>query len=210
MTPAQVLRLLEREYLMTIQTTGGAVGAAAAAPAVGTGVALALTSADVATFFGASAAYALAVAEVHGIETDDLARRRALLLATVLGEDGAKAVSEFTVGSSGAWAKVLLTRMPTTTIRKVNSVLTKRLIGNRLRRHGALALGRVLPFGVGAAVGVLGARALGKTVISSSRKAYGAVPERFVDRVLELDSTSAPQSITASTTAEPAGPAAPA
>ena len=50
--PQEVVELLEREYLLVVQSTGGAVGAAAAAPAVGTGVALALTIGDVATFFG--------------------------------------------------------------------------------------------------------------------------------------------------------------
>ena len=51
-TPEEVIRLLEKEYLLVVQGTGGAVGATAAAPAVGTGVALALTASDVATFFG--------------------------------------------------------------------------------------------------------------------------------------------------------------
>ncbi|MGO2740536.1 MAG: hypothetical protein ACTIAP_06020, partial [Cellulosimicrobium funkei] len=43
-SPAQIVRILEREYLLVIQTAGGAVGAAAAFPAVGTGVGIALTS----------------------------------------------------------------------------------------------------------------------------------------------------------------------
>jgi hypothetical protein len=34
-SPAQIITLLEREYLRVIETTGGAVGAAAAIPAVG-------------------------------------------------------------------------------------------------------------------------------------------------------------------------------
>ena len=76
-----------------MQSTGGAVGATAAAPAVGTGVALALTASDIATFFGASAAFALAVASVHGIEVEDADRRRALLLTTILGDAGAKIVT---------------------------------------------------------------------------------------------------------------------
>ena len=36
-TPEQLVRLLEKEYLLVVQSTGGAVGATAAAPAVGTG-----------------------------------------------------------------------------------------------------------------------------------------------------------------------------
>jgi hypothetical protein len=52
--PAEVIRILEREYLLVIQAAGGAVGAAAGFPAVGTGVGLVLTSSDIATFFASS------------------------------------------------------------------------------------------------------------------------------------------------------------
>ena len=54
-SPAQVIGILEREYLMVIGAAGGAVGAAAAFPAVGTGIGLALTASDVAPYFGSSA-----------------------------------------------------------------------------------------------------------------------------------------------------------
>ena len=55
-SPEQLVRLLEKEFLLVVASAGGAVGAAAAAPAVGTGVAMVLTASDVATFFSASAA----------------------------------------------------------------------------------------------------------------------------------------------------------
>ena len=92
--PSSWCGCLEKEYLLVVQSAGGAVGATAAAPAVGTGVALALTASDIATFFGASAAFALAVASVHGIEVEDAERRRALLLTTILGDSGAKIVTD--------------------------------------------------------------------------------------------------------------------
>ena len=95
-SPQRIIQLLEKEYLLVVAGAGGAVGAAAAAPAVGTGVALALTASDVATFFGASAAYVLAVASVHGIDVEDSERRTALLVTSLLGESGAKAVADVT------------------------------------------------------------------------------------------------------------------
>src|SRR5665647_774384 len=70
-SPAQIIALLERQFLLAVGASGGAVGAAAAAPAVGTGVAVALTTSEVAAFFAASAAFSLAVAEVHGIAVED-------------------------------------------------------------------------------------------------------------------------------------------
>ncbi|HEY0217396.1 MAG TPA: hypothetical protein VGC57_13490 [Cellulomonas sp.] len=196
--PQEVVALLEREYLLVVQGTGGAVGAAAATPAVGTGVALALTVGDVATFFGASAAFALAVASVHGIEVHDAERRRALLLATILGDAGVKAVAdaEAMAGLRGVRiGRALLTRMPTTTIKRVNTRLTRQLFRRQLARQGGLAVGRLVPFGIGAVIGVTGARALGRTVVDGARKAFGPAPVEFVGLVRVVETGEAPRLI---------------
>ncbi|SKC38656.1 hypothetical protein [Krasilnikoviella flava] len=186
--PAGIVRILEKEYLTLLTTAGGAVGAAAAAPSVGTAAATALTTGDVATFFASSAAFALAVADVHGIEIDDVPRRRALLLATVLGDRGAKDVENAIGGSSVAWGKVLLTSMPQTTIKRVNNTLARQFLKRQVAKQGSLALGRLLPFGVGFVVGIAGGRALGHGVVAQSRRAFGPPPEHFprvVEAVLE-------------------------
>lgn len=184
-TPEQLVRLLEKEYLLVVQSTGGAVGATAAAPAVGTGVALALTASDIATFFGASAAFALAVASVHGIEIEDVERRRALLLTTILGDSGAKIVTEGAELTSVSVARALLTRMPMATVRKVNTTMTRRFVRTQLTKQTGLAIGRIVPFGIGLVIGVAGARALGKNVIEGARRAFGPPPLTF-PRVIEV------------------------
>lgn len=183
-SPAEIIKLLEKEYLRVIQTTGGAVGAAAAIPAVGTAASVALSTSDVATFFASSAAFSLAVADVHGIDVQDVARRRALLLATVLGDQGAQDVENAIGGSGVAWGKVLLTSMPRTTLHRVNKALTHTFVKKQIAKQGGLLLGRILPFGIGAVVGWVGARALGHTVIAQSRVAFGAPPKRF-PRIIE-------------------------
>ncbi|WP_225997309.1 hypothetical protein [Myceligenerans pegani] len=183
-SPAEIITLLEKEYLRVIETTGGAVGAAAAIPAVGTATSAALSTSDVATFFASSAAFSLAVADVHGIATEDVPRRRALLLATVLGDKGAQDVENAVGGSGVAWGKVLLTSMPRTTLTRVNKALTHKFVQRQLAKQGSLVLGRILPFGIGAVVGWFGARALGHTVISQSRIAFGPPPDHF-PRVIE-------------------------
>ncbi len=177
--PQQVVRLLEREYLNVVAATGGAVGAAAAAPSVGTGVATALTVGDVATFFGTSAAFALAVASVHGIDVQDAERRKALLLATLLGESGARAVGDTAGISTVRVARNLLTHMPLGTVRAVNTQLTRRMLKRQVAKQGTLALGRLAPFGIGLLIGVAGGRALGKTVVEGARIAFGPAPETF-------------------------------
>lgn len=183
-TPEQVVRLLEKEYLAVVQVAGGAVGAVAAAPAVGTGTAFALTVSDVATFFGASAAFALAVASVHGIDVADTDRRKALLLASILGESGAAAVQDAAGIGSVRVARSLLTRMPLATVRKVNSTLTRRMIRRQVAKQSGLALGRLAPFGIGLAIGVAGGRALAHTVIDGSRIAFGPAPAVFAETLV--------------------------
>lgn len=178
-SPAQIIALLEKEYLRVVSAAGGAVGAAAATPVGGTGVAVSLTAGDIAAFFAASAAFSLGVASVHGIEVEDAARRRTLLLTTVLGEEGARELSEAIQTGSGAAATTLLTRMPTTTINAVNGTLTRRLIRRQVAKRGALVFGRLVPFGIGAWIGYRGSRSLGKTVIEGARTTFGPPPAAF-------------------------------
>lgn len=180
-TPAELVRLLEKEFLVVVAGAGGAVGAAAAAPAVGTGVALVLTASDVATFFSASAAYVLAVASVHGIEVEDVERRRALLLTAILGESGAKALTDVTGLGTTSVARLLVTRLPVATVKKVNTTLTRRMLRKQLTRHTGLFFGRLLPYGIGVVVGASGGRALGKQVVTGARQAFGPPPTAFLD-----------------------------
>jgi len=205
-SPAQLIKLLEKEYLMVVAGAGGAVGAAAAAPAVGTGVALALTASDVATFFGASSAYVLAVASVHGIDVDDSERRTALLLTSLLGESGAKAVTDITGQGAVGVARIMLTRMPMATVKKVNTTLTRRMVRKQVARQGGLFFGRLIPYGVGVVVGVAGGRALGRTVIEGARAAFGAPPTTF-GHVIALEPVPAKQLGDAERTQLPPAPA---
>lgn len=182
--PARIIELLSKEYTMVLQGAGGAVGAAAAVPGVGTGVSLALSSGDVATFFASSSAYALAVAEVHGIQVEDIERRRALLLATVLGETGAQTVADASGKPAAAWGTALLTTMPQSTIKQVNRVLAKRFIKRQVVKQGSLMMGRIIPFGIGAAIGIAGGRTLARTVVNQAIDAFGPPPETFARPVV--------------------------
>ena len=197
-SPAQIIGLLEREYLLLVAGAGGVVGAAAAAPVIGTGIAMALTVSDIATFFATSAGFSLALASVHGIDVQDADRRRALLLATILGESGPPATGEAAEVTTAAFAGVLLTRMPTTTIKRVNGALTQRLIRRQAVRQSALAFGRLVPFGIGAVIGVTGARALGRSVVDGSRRAFGPTPDHFPRLIEVIETGHAPRMIPAS------------
>ena len=189
--PERILELLEREYVRVVQSTGAAVGAAAAVPAVGTATAAALTVGDLATYFAASAAYTLAVAAVHGIAVDDLERRRALVLASVLGQDGTRALTSAGI-SPTAWGRVLVAAAPSNTITRVNKVLTGRFLKRYVAKQSGLALGRLVPFGVGAAVGALGGRALARGVVRQAAAAFGPPPAQVGVPARVVDAAGAP------------------
>lgn len=175
-SPADVIALLERGYRRRVRALSALVGLSAAVPGVGTGMAVALTAANVGTFLRASTDFIAAVTQVHGIPVGDVAQRRALLLGSLLGQDGARAVQGQLGIRSLYWGRGLLTRLPLGTVRMVNRGLARRVVSALGAKGGVLALGRLAPFGVGAVVGwVLGGR-LATQVLTGTREAFGPPP----------------------------------
>src|SRR5258707_4224574 len=104
-TPAEVVKKLEKHYLAAVMASGAAVGSAAAFPGIGTLVALSAVAGETVVFLEATSVFVLAVAEVHGIPAEHRERRRALVLAVLVGEDSKHAVAEL-LGpgrTKGAW-----------------------------------------------------------------------------------------------------------
>ncbi len=177
--PAEIIAFLERRYLATVTGTGAAVGGVAAAPAVGTGAALVLSGGETVLFFEATALFALAVAEVHGIRVAERERRRTLLLAIVLGEGGAILVERMTGRTGQHWAELLPEAIPLSSITTINKTLVRWFLKRYVRKQGILVIGRLAPLGIGAAIGAAGNRVFGRTVVAASRRVFGPPPASF-------------------------------
>lgn len=180
-SPEQVIRRLERHFLRTVTASGGAVGAAAAVPGVGTVAALSAVTAESALFIEASALLALAVAEVHGISPTDRERRKTLVLAVALGDEGTTIVGK----ALGAKGRDSITRLDVPGLPGLNLKAVNRTLGNRFVRKFTLGkapvvMGKLIPGGIGAVVGGVGNRALGSLVLRNAREAFGP-PPRFWD-----------------------------
>lgn len=185
-TPAELVERLEKQYLAAVVGIGGASGAAAAVPGVGTAASLASGAAEITAFVSASAMFVLALAEMHGLPVSDPDVRRALVMSVLLGDGSAAAMAGAGVGARDKhWAQVLSRTTSKDKISNVNSHLTKMLIGRFSARQGALLFGRALPLGVGAAIGAGGNAALARGAISSARKAFGPAPSSFPARVVD-------------------------
>jgi hypothetical protein len=160
--------------------SGAAVGSAAAFPGIGTIAALSAVAGETVLFLEATAAFVLAVAEVHGIPVEDRERRRTLVLAALVGEDGSGAVKDFLGAgrTSGAWlAEAELLPLPV--VSQLNSRLTQYFVKKYAIKRTAMAFGKMLPVGIGAAVGGGGNRMMGKKIVANARKAFGPAPARW-------------------------------
>jgi len=180
-SPAQVVAKLEKRYLAAATASGAAVGATAAVPAIGTLLALSAVAGETAVFLEATAFFVLCVAEVHGIPVDNRERRRALVLAVLVGDRGKGAVAEL-LGSgrtSGAWLTEGTAAVPLPAVSELNSRLLRYFVKRFTLRRGALAFGKLLPVGLGAVIGALGNRMMGKKIIGNARKAFGPAADRW-------------------------------
>jgi hypothetical protein len=176
-SPAQIIERLEQRFLTAVTGSGGAVGAAAAFPGVGTVVSLASLGAETAFFIEASAVLSLAIADVHGIPIDDRERRKALVLTVALGESGLAVVRDsLGAKSGGTMGRALGGIIPAPVMRTLNQRLVKRYLRKFTIQKLPLAAGKLLPAGLGAVIGGIGNRALGKIIVNNSRKVFGPPP----------------------------------
>jgi hypothetical protein len=174
--PVDVIRSLEKQYMAAMMGTGAAVGGVAAVPGVGTGAAVALSVGEMLPFLEASALFTLAVAEIHGVRVDELERRRTLLLAVLLGDAGADLVEKVAERTGKHWGRLLVNKIPMSGINRLNRVLGRWFVTKYGTKQGILVLGRLVPFGIGAAIGGVGNAVLARTVVVGARRAFGPPP----------------------------------
>lgn len=180
-TPAELITRLEKHYLAAVMASGAAVGSAAAFPGIGTLTALSAVAGETVVFLEATSVFVLAVAEVHGIPADHKERRRALVLAVLVGEDSKHAIADL-LGSgrtSGAWLADGAATLPLPAVSQLNSRLVRFFVKKYTLKRGAMALGKMLPVGIGAVVGGVGNRLMGKKIIGNAHKAFGPPPPRW-------------------------------
>ena len=178
--PAEIVRALEKQFMATLSGSGAAVGGAALAPGVGTGVSLALSAGETVTSLNATVLYMLAVAEVHGVPVHEVERRRTLMLAILLGDSGTKFVQKATEKTGAHWANQIITKIPMSQINQINKVLGPHFITKYGTRQGVLVLGRVLPLGIGVVIGAGGNLVVARSIVAATRKAFGEPPSEFV------------------------------
>ncbi|MGQ0779376.1 MAG: DUF7662 domain-containing protein [Pseudonocardiales bacterium] len=182
-TPAQIVSTLERRYLAAVTGVGAAVGAAAAVPGAGTGLALALSAGETAVFAETTTMFTLAVAEVHAIRVGGLEHRQTPVFTVALSTGGAMRVDQVSAEGIDYWGKLLTDLIPMSSISAINKVLWHWFVTQYPRRRGLMAIGKIAPFGIGAGLAAVGNLAFGRMVVSANRRVFGPPPANFVDGV---------------------------
>ena len=190
-TAAELAKIVERDYLLAVTGSGAAVGATAALPVVGTVAALGFSAAATVGFLEASALYAQSLAELHGIAIEDPDKARLLVMAILLGDEGSSMISALTHQVSGrgagpvkGWASMFGANKPASLISSMQGGLQRTFMKKMLTTQGASIMGRMVPFGIGAAIGGAGNRYLGKGVVQAAGLAFGTLPTSIPRQLL--------------------------
>ncbi|GIF09384.1 hypothetical protein [Actinoplanes siamensis] len=180
-SPAEVIRNLERMYVSTLAGTGAAVGGTAAAPGVGTGVALALSAAEVLSSLELSVLFALSIAEVHGVPIDEIERRRTIVMGIMLGGSGSKTITKVAERTGQYWGRQIVAMVPVETLRRINGILGRNFVTKYGTKQGIIVLGRVAPFGIGLVIGGTANAGLAALAVRAGRRAFGPAPASWSD-----------------------------
>lgn len=176
-TREELMDSLVKRFVLLSTATGAGIGGAAAMPGIGTVAAVGLTVGEGLTFAETCAFTTLAAADIHDVDMSDPSTRRLVLMAVLSGERGAEIVAK-ALGKQGVqWNTVLAGSsaggfLPGLVQRQVGKYLRRRV----LARSGGVWLGRLLPFGIGAAIGGFGARAIAGTVVEALREIFSHSP----------------------------------
>ncbi|WP_187289796.1 hypothetical protein [Curtobacterium sp. B8] len=184
-SPADIIQILERQYLTAVTSGGAAVGASAVIPGVGMAAALGLSGAETVGFLETTALFAQSVTEVHGIALDDPERARTLVMALILGTPGTQLIKQLAGQAAGGqartafWGEMVTASLPKQVVSGIGGQVRDQFVRRFAARQGTTIVGRALPFGIGAAVGGIGNHALGRKVVQASRTGFGVPPASF-------------------------------
>lgn len=198
-TPAQVMKIIESQYVATTTSASAAVGASAAIPGVGVPIAIGLGVADLLFFYETTALFALCMAELRGIPIDDPERAKAVVLGAVLGEKRRSRVTELVLSAlpagttvagartaAGAvaktvdpkWGDLLAHQLPDSALVPVTVVLARQAIAQGAVMGYVRISTKAIPV-IGAVAGGATSYYFGSSVVKSCRAGFSAPAEAW-------------------------------
>ncbi len=205
-SPQEKTSAIISRFKKELTLVGAATGAIAAAPIVGTATAAGALAADMAWFGMRATDLIMAIGAANGhTEATDEERRAWVLAVLAFGEDSAEKfatllgevkAAEMAEGLSQRTAGVVTgDALTLDALRRINTDLAGQVVAKYGARRSALAIGKLLPFGVGAVVGGTANYGFVRMVGNQARKFFtetvGVLPSGdgpFVDQPRHLSS----------------------
>lgn len=176
-SPAQLLYLLDKKFLLTLGLTGSGTGLTAVTP-MRFSSALGLSAGHASAAVSAASLYLLAVAYVHGIDEEE--QVVALIRHCSWGTPGGSVVEQQLGIGASTWAATALTRLPVSQVRWAHQIADRQL-RRAAKRGGVSSAARLLPFGIGSVFGFISGRMWARGVIDAARQHLGPVPTTFLE-----------------------------
>jgi len=210
-SPADVIKSLERHYLLSVTASGTAVGATAFIPGAGTAIAVGAGAAEILLQFELAALFGLAVAEVHGLNIQDRDRARAVIISLMLGQDGRKKITSLARAAieknPSAMTGIAAQSLQLAGAKSISDLPLAELLGSvvptdlvpsllesaqdlakeRLPAKAVAAGTRLMPGGIGMLLGGIGGYTAGNDVIQAARQSFGTVPDELPEWLEPID-----------------------
>lgn len=187
-TRDQRVAQLKRNFARELGTVGAAAGAAAAVPMVGTAAAFATAATELSWFTLRSADLILAIAAVHGHTESSVEERRAWVLVILASGNSAATTFNKLAGEAGKGLGMRVTnQVPAAVLKKMNRALGRTVITKYGRHRGAIAIGRVLPLGIGAVIGGTGNYTLARAIAKQADSFFSQLPPRSATSTPDLN-----------------------
>lgn len=174
-TPDEIAAQIVRDFVRDMTAIGGTSGAVAALPGPGTGARIALgMSVETTALFERAAYMALAVAHTYDHDLTDIqVRKYAILRVLAVWSGAANGTLGFTSAVAQGLGKKAVKGIPVKAVYAINRAVGKRVLVKWGTKTGAVRLGSLVPFGIGAGLGAGGnlimAKGLGKAAINEFR-----------------------------------------
>ncbi|MGO1645150.1 hypothetical protein [Corynebacterium casei] len=176
----EIQDILDKHFMRLVQSTGAGAGAASAIPGVGLVTGVAAIGAESLVFVEAAAWYFLASAHNRGIDLSTKERRMAVVLLVLNGAKGSALVDTLVqdVGKGkGLPTATALTRFSAPSLSGLNGRLLNMFIKNMSKRMRWMWVSKLVPFGIGAALGAIANRKLGQQMVKHTRTQIPALLE---------------------------------
>lgn len=164
-TTDERIRQVRAAFARELTTVGAASGGVAAVPGAGTVAAVASAVADLGWVTLRTSGLIFTVAAIHGHGRASVEERKAWVLTILaFGDSASVGFTKLSSELGKGLGRKATSKISGQTLRRLNAALGRTVVTKYGTKRGAIALGRALPFGFGAAIGgganYLGVRAI--------------------------------------------------